>query len=302
VELDDLRTFMQVADAGGVAAGARRLGMPKSLVSRRLVRLEKELGVQLLARSTRGALLTEAGTTFREHASRITGEIEAAQDAVSPQGEVRGALRIAAPLSFGPSHLAPVIAELARRHPMLHVHASYSDRFVDLVGEGFDAAIRLGYLPDSNLLARRICAFQGKFVASPSYIASRGAPTTPRQLLEHEALMQGTEPWRIVQEGKTQTVHPRGRFKSDNGASLLAAALAGLGIAALPDFLVDPHIAMGALQAVLAGYPPPEAGLYIVRPPATFPTRKVHALTEILLEQFGDAQKLIVPFPATVRP
>lgn len=292
MELDDLRAFIQVADAGGVSAGARRLGLPKSIVSRRLVRLEKELGVQLLARSTRGALLTEAGTTFREHAARITSELDSAEEAVSPDGEVRGILRIAAPLSFGPSHLAPVLAELARRHPMLHVHAAYSDTFVDLVGEGFDAAIRLGHLPDSGLLARRICAFRGRFVASPAYIAAHGAPATPDDLLEHEALMQGTEPWRFTQQDGTRTVHPRGRFKADNGASLLAAAIAGLGVAALPDFLIAAHIASGALQPVLTGYPPPEAGLYVVRPPAAFPSRKVRVLTEILIEQFGDGQQL----------
>lgn len=292
MELDDLRAFLQVADAGGVAAGARRLGLPKSLVSRRLVRLEKELGVQLLARSARGALLTEAGMTYREHAARISSELDAAEQAVSPDGAVRGTLCIAAPLSFGPSHLAPVLAELAKRHPMLHVHAAYSDRFVDLVAEGFDAGIRLGHLPDSSLVARRICAFRGQFVASPAYIAAHGAPVTPEDLRQHEALMQGTEPWPFMRQGRTQLVHPRGRFKADNGVSLLAAAIAGLGVAALPDFLVAPHIASGALRPVLAGYPPPEAGMYVVRPPGAFPLRKVRVLTDILVEQFGDGRAL----------
>src|SRR5262245_40080800 len=164
MDLDDLRTFVEVADAGGVSPGARRLGLSKSIVSRRLARLEEELGIQLLSRTTRGAALTEAGATFREHAVRVAAELDGAQEAISPEGDVRGLLRIAAPLSFGPTHLAPVVAELARRHPMLRVHAAYSDRFVDLVGEGFDAGVRLGYLPDSNLVARRICAFRGKLV------------------------------------------------------------------------------------------------------------------------------------------
>lgn len=292
MELDDLRAFIQVADAGGVSAGARRLGQPKSLVSRRLVRLENELGVQLLTRSARGTLLTEAGATFREHAARISNELDAAEDAVSPRGELHGVLRIAAPLSFGPSHLAPALAELALRHPALHVHAEYSDKYVDLIGGGFDAGIRLGTLPDSNLVARRICAFRGQFVASPGYIAAHGAPSRPEELPDHEALMQGTETWRVLDQGKPRVVHPRGRFKADNGASLLAAALAGLGIAALPDFLVAPHVASGALKTVLADYPPPEAGFYVVWPPTAFPSRKVRALTEILLEQFGDGRAL----------
>jgi DNA-binding transcriptional LysR family regulator len=127
-----------------------------------------------------------------------------------------------------------VFAELARRHHLLRVHASYSDRFVDLVGEGFDAGVRLGYLPDSNLVARRICAFRGKLVASPAYIAAHGAPRTPEDLLNHEALLQGTEPWRLVHRRKTLVVRPSGRFKADNGTALLAAALAGLGVAGCP--------------------------------------------------------------------
>jgi DNA-binding transcriptional LysR family regulator len=287
VDLEDVHTFLEVADAGGVSPAARRLGLSKSIVSRRLARLEEALGVQLLSRTTRGAALTEGGATFREHAARIAVELETAQEAISPAGDLRGLLRIAAPLSFGPMHLAPLFAELARRHPMLRVHVAYSDRFVDLVGEGFNAAVRMGYLPDSSLVARRICVIHGKFVASPSYIAAHGAPQTPDDLLGHEALMQGTETWRLVDRGKTILLHPRGRFKADNGEALLAAALAGLGVAALPDLMIEPHLASGALTAVLSDYPPPEAGLYVVRPAGDFTPRKVRVLTEILLEHFG---------------
>jgi DNA-binding transcriptional LysR family regulator len=295
VDLEDLRTFVEVADAGGVSPGARRLGLSKSIVSRRLARLEEALGVQLLSRTTRGAALTEAGATFREHAVRVAAELDAAQDAVLPEGDVRGLLRIAAPLSFGPTHLAPVFAELARRHPLLHVHAAYSDRFVDLVGEGFDAGVRVGYLPDSNLVARRICAIGGKLVASPGYLAAHGAPQTPEDLPNYEALMQGTESWRFVHRGKTIMVRPRGRFKADNGAALLAAALAGLGIAALPDFLIEAHIASGALLPLLGDCPPPEGGLYVVRPPGDFSARKVRVLTDILIEHFGSGKACLSP-------
>jgi DNA-binding transcriptional LysR family regulator len=286
-DLEDLSTFVEVADAGGVTAAARRLGLPKSIVSRRLVRLEQDLGAQLLARTTRGAALTEAGASFREHAARVVAEFEAAREAISPEGDVCGRLRIAAPLSFGPTHVAPVLAELARRHPKLHVHAAYSDRFVDLVGEGFDAAVRVGYLPDSNLVARRIAPLRGKCVASPEYIKAHGTPRTPEELLEHECLMQGTEPWRFVSNGKTVTVRPRGRFKADNGVALTVAAVAGLGIAALPDFLIEAHIASGALEPVLLDFPPPEGGIYVVRPPGEFAPRKVRALIDILVERFG---------------
>src|SRR5882757_6998378 len=228
--LEDLQTIIEVADAGGVSPAARRLSVSKSIVSRRLFRLESELGVQLLARTTRGATLTEAGVTFREHAARVCAEIDVARETILPAGDLRGRLRIAAPLSFGPTHLAPVLAELARRHPRLHVHACYSDRFVDVVGEGFDCAVRVGYLSDSNLVARRIGPVGGKLVASPDYVRRHGAPETPGDLVAHEALLQGTETWRLIDGDKTVTVHPQGRFKADNGTALAAAAVAGLGI------------------------------------------------------------------------
>ena len=206
LDLEDLQTFVEVADAGGVSPASRRLGVAKSIVSRRLVRLETELGVQLMARTTRGAALTEAGATFREYAARVSAELEAAREALHPEGDVRGRLRIAAPISFGATHLAPVLAELARRHPRLHVHTAYGDRFVDLIAEGFDAAIRVGTLPDSNLMVRRIAPIQGKIVASPAYLERHGTPLTPEDLLDHEALMQGTEAWRLIKDGKP---HPQ---------------------------------------------------------------------------------------------
>jgi DNA-binding transcriptional LysR family regulator len=130
--------------------------------------------------------------------------------------------------------LAPVFAEMARRHPLLHVQASYSDRFVDIIGEGFDCAMRVGYLNDSNLIARRVGPVHGKLVASPDYIGEHGAPETPDELLTHQALMQGTETWQLMDGDKTVSIHPQGRFKADNGTAL-AAAVAGLGIAWLPD-------------------------------------------------------------------
>jgi DNA-binding transcriptional LysR family regulator len=287
LDLEDLQTFVEVADAGGVSPAARRLGVSKSIVSRRLVRLEAELGIQLLARTTRGAALTEAGVTFRDHAARVCAEIDLARETILPAGELRGRLRVAAPLSFGPSHLAPVLAQLAQRHPRLQVHTSYTDRFVDLVGEGFDCAIRVGFLSDSNLIARRIGPIHGKLVASPKYVRENGAPETPDQLLAHQCLVQGTETWHFVDGDKTIALHPQGRFQADNGIALAAAAVAGLGIAALPDFLTEKELASGALIALMKSYPLPEAGLYIVRPPGHQPARKVRVLTEFLIEHFG---------------
>jgi len=289
VDIEDLRTFVEVADAGGVSPAARRLGVSKSIVSRRLGRLEAELGVLLLARTTRGAALTEAGLTFRDHAARACAEIDSARETILPAGELRGRLRVAAPLTFGPTHFASVLADMARRHPQLHVHTVYSDRFVDLVGEGFDCAIRVGYLQDSNLIARCVGPLYGKLVASPDYIAAHGAPETPDELADHQALMQGTERWQFMDGDAIVTVHPRGRFKADNGTALLAAAIAGLGIGWLPDGLTDEHLASGALVPVMTRYPPPPAGIYVIRPPGQYPTRKVRVLTELLIECFGQA-------------
>lgn len=289
MDIEDLRTFVEVADAGGVSPAARRLGVSKSIVSRRLGRLEAELGVLLLARTTRGAALTEAGLTFRDHAARACAEIDSARETILPAGELRGRLRVAAPLTFGPTHFASVLADMARRHPQLHVHTVYSDRFVDLVGEGFDCAIRVGYLQDSNLIARCVGPLYGKLVASPDYIAAHGAPETPDELADHQALMQGTERWQFMDGDAIVTVHPRGRFKADNGTALLAAAIAGLGIGWLPDGLTDEHLASGALVPVMTRYPPPPAGIYVIRPPGQYPTRKVRVLTELLIECFGQA-------------
>ncbi|MGX1325212.1 DNA-binding transcriptional LysR family regulator [Bradyrhizobium sp. USDA 377] len=286
-DLEDLQTFVEVANAGGVSPAARRLGVSKSIVSRRLLRLEAELGIQLLARTTRGAALTEAGVTFRDHAARICAEMDIARETILPAGELRGLLRIAAPLSFGTTHLAPVFAELARSHPMLCVHASYSDRFVDLVGEGFDCGVRVGYLPDSNLVARRIGPLRGSLVASPDYIKEHGAPETLDDLPMHQALLQGTEVWKLIDGDETVTAHPQGRFKADNGVALVAAAVAGLGIAALPDFLAKEHLASGALVPVMTRYRCPPAGVYVVRPPGQHPARKVRVLTELLIQHFG---------------
>jgi DNA-binding transcriptional LysR family regulator len=286
LEIEDLRTFVEVADAGGVTAAALRLGISKSMVSRRLVRLEADLGVQLLARTTRGASLTEAGETFRDYAARVSAEIDVARETILPAGNLRGRLRIAAPLSFGPTHFAPVLAQLARRHPELHVQTCYTDRFVDLIAEGYDCAIRVGYLPDSNLIARRVGPISGKLLASPDYIETYGSPETPDDLMAHQALMYGTEAWSFMDGDQIITVNPRGRFKADNAVALAAAAVAGLGIARMPDGIADEHLASGALIPVMTDYPPPPAGIYVVRPPAQQPTRKVRVLTELLIECF----------------
>lgn len=286
MDIEDLQTFVAVADAGGVSAAARRLGVSKSIVSRRLFRVEAELGVQLLARTTRGAALTEAGITFRDHAARASAEIDTAREAILPTGELRGGLRVAMPLTFGVTHFAPVLAEMARLHPKLHIHTSYCDRFVDLIAEGFDCAIRGAYLQDSNLIAKRVGPIHGKLVASPNYIELHGSPETLGELVAHQALMQGTEAWQFMDGDKIVTVQPQGRFKADSAIALAAAAAAGLGIAWLPDCITYEYLASGALVPIMTRYPVPPGAAYVVRPPGQYPTRKVRVLTQMLIEYF----------------
>ena len=288
LDIDDLNIFVEVADAGGLTSAARRLGLSKSVVSRRLARLESELSVQLVSRTTRGITLTEAGATFRDHAARIGIELELARETMLPTGALRGRLRIAAPVSFGATHLVPLLAELAEQHPLIHIQTSFSDHFVNVVGEGFDAAIRIGHLADSNLVARRIGPIFSKLVASPAYIRAHGEPRAPDDIVNHEAVSQVAETWRFVENGKVITIHPRGRFNANDGQALVAAALAGMGITLLPDFLTDTHIASGALVPIMQQFPVPELGMYLVRPPGAHPPRKVRVLIEMLIKRFGN--------------
>lgn len=287
MEVEELRTFVEVADAGGVSPAARRLGISKSIVSRRLLRLEDELGIQLLARNTRGATLTEAGVTFREYAAQACSCMDVAMETMLPQGELRGRLRVAAPYIYGPTHIAPILAEMARRHPQLQIQTSYNDHFVDLIGEGYDCGIRIGYLAESNLVVRKVAPLHGKFVASPEYIAKHGAPETPDELVKHETIMLHTETWQCMDGKKIITMRPQGRFKADNGNALVAAALAGIGISRQANEFVDQHIAAGRLVQVMPRFPLPPAGIYVVRPPGQQPARKIRILTEMLIECFG---------------
>jgi len=283
MDIEGLRTFVEVADAGGVTAAALRLGVSKSIVSRRLARIETELGVQLLARTTRGAALTEAGITFRGHAARICAEYDIAMETILPAGELRGSFRIAAPLTFGPTHFASVIADMARLNPLLQIRSSYSDRFVDLIAEGFDCAIRIGHLTDSNLIAKKVGYTPAIYVATPDYIERHGAPETPEEFAAHDVVMHGTETWLAMNGDKVISLKPQGRFKADNAVALVAAALAGVGVAGIPKELIIEHLDSGTLVPVMKRFPPPNLGIYVVRPPGQHPERKVRVLTEMMI-------------------
>jgi DNA-binding transcriptional LysR family regulator len=290
-EIADMRAFCEVVDSGSLTAAGRRLGLSKSMVSRRLARLEAEVGLPLIARTTRGLSLTEAGADFRPYAERIVAEYQSARDALSGAAETTGRLRLAAPLSFGNTHLAPLLAAFAVRHPGLAISTSYSDRPVDLVGEGFDAAIRMGALPDSSLIARKIAPVRALAVASPGYLARAGTPRSPEDLASHDTIPHGDVVWQFERQGRSTTFRPRGRFTADSGEAEVAAVRAGLGIAVLPAFLAGPAIRAGELVQILPEYRIPESGLYILRPPPALPVpNKIRLLSELLVAHFGDAR------------
>ncbi len=295
-ELDDLRAFAAVVEAGGFSRAAARLGLAKSIVSRRISRLEASLGARLLARTTRGVSPTEAGAAFHARCVRVLAELDEAREEVAGrEGCVVGTLRLAAPLSFGVAHLAPALARFAAGHPRLSLDVAYGDRPVDLVAERFDAAVRIGALVDSSLVARRLAPVRLVAVASPGYVARRGAPEKPEDLAAHDCLVysaaaNGGEAWRFRAgrgRGGFVSVRPHGRFRADNGEALVAAALEGLGVAVLPTFLAGEALGNGALVPLLAPFPMPELGLHVVRPPGGPAPARLRALIDFLAARFG---------------
>ncbi|MGO9134256.1 MAG: LysR family transcriptional regulator [Methylovirgula sp.] len=289
--LEDVLAFVRVVETGGFSRAAERLGLSKSIISRRVARLEADLGVRLLNRTTRGIAPTEAGLEFKDRCVAILSELEAAREAVAcRERDVAGTLRLAVPLSFGIARLAPAIAAFAAKYPRVSIDLSVSDRFVDLVAEGFDAAIRVGVLADTSLMARRLGAVEGVIVASPAYLEKHGTPEKPQTLTKHDCLIYSggaRETWQFRSNRKWMSVRPQGRFRADNGEVLRAAALADLGVAALPDFLVEEALARGALVQLLDAYPMPEAGIYLLRPAGGPAPARLSALGDFLAAWFG---------------
>lgn len=290
-ELDDIRSFVAVVETGGFGRAGRSLGLSKSIVSRRVARLEADLGTRLLSRTTRGVSPTEAGSEFKARGERILAELAEAREAAARQsGGVAGRLRLSMPLTFGTRHVAPLLAELARRHPRLELDVEASDRHVDLIGERFDAAIRIGALKDSSLVARRIAPVHGAILASPDYLARRGRPTSPLELAQHDCLIYtgtATPDWTFRIGKRWVAIRPAGRMRSDSGETLLKWAEQGLGIAMLPTFIVTDAVRAGTVEHLLWEYPMPAAALHVVRPPGAYVPGKVRVLIDLLVERFG---------------
>ncbi|GAB2186714.1 LysR family transcriptional regulator [Roseibium sp. LAB1] len=288
IELDDMRCFVEVVECGSLSAASTRLNISKSVVSRKVTRIEDLLGTRLLDRTTRGIAPTEAGLEFKSRSERILSEYEDTLEAISEHSnEILGELRLSVPLAFGTRNLGPVLGSLACRHPRLKVDVSFSDRVVDLMGERFDAVIRIGVLRDSSMIARKIAPMSSIVVASPDYLERNGKPTSPAELTRHECLLYTaalSQDW-VFQSGNTNhSVRPTGRLRTDNGEMIVAWAVSGLGIAHAPLFLVKEGIERGDLVPLLLDYPTPQFGLYVLRPPGANTPRKVRVLIDALIE------------------
>jgi DNA-binding transcriptional LysR family regulator len=288
-----MEAFVRVAEAKSFTAAAKRMRLSKSLVSRQVAALEAELGVRLLQRTTRSLTLTEAGERYFEASQRILAQLEEAKLSVSTlQAAPRGRLLVNAPMSFGFLHLAPVLPQFLERHREIEIEMTLNDRFIDLIEEGFDMAVRIGRLPDSSLVARKLAPLRRTVSASPAYLARHGTPAVPDDLKAHECLcysnLARSEEWRFVHaDGRPWPVEVKGRLRANNGDALRAAALQGAGIANLPSFIIGADLQAGRLVSLLADYVPQDAAIYAVYPHSRHLSPKVRAFTEFLAQRFG---------------
>ncbi len=288
---EDMRIFAQVMEAGSFTSAADRLGMSKQSVSRRLMQLEERLGVRLLNRSTRRLDATPLGQHYYQSALRLLGEVQQVEHDISGQAQaLRGTLRLSAPLSFAMAHLSCLLTEFLRLHPQVDVEVDLSDRAVDLIGEGYDLALRIGALEDSSLIARRIANVERVYCASPGYLEARGVPNCPEQLTEHDCLPYGHSrqvQWQFRQGGKVQAIQVTGRMRANNGEMLRDAAVAGMGVTYLPTFIVGKALAEGRLVPVLAEWAPPALQLSAVYPQHRQVARPVQGFVEFLRERLA---------------
>jgi DNA-binding transcriptional LysR family regulator len=297
---NDMLTFARVVDAGGFSEASRRMGTSKSSVSKAIARLEASLGARLLNRSTRKLSVTEIGAAFYEHCAVIAEEVaQAAEIASQLQSEPSGVLRITAPVAFGRLHVAPAVVAYLARYPMVKVDMSVTDRIVDLVGEGFDLAIRITREPHPQLVARELAPARRVVCATPEYFARYGVPQTPADLARHNCLnytrFAPRGEWRLQGAEGEIVVDVKGSLRIDDDDALSQIVLSGLGVAVLPTFIVGRELQSGRLRSVLADYVPLERTIYSVRLPNVRLPVKVRGFIDFLEARFG-------PIPYWERP
>ena len=292
-DLEAWAIFAKVAETGSFAKAAAELAISQPTVSKALTRLESRLKTTLFHRTSRRMSLTASGQASLERAARILSEGEAVEAEVTEQSKnLRGPIRIAAPMSFGVSHLAPALPAFMALHPDVAPDLHFSDELIDMVADGFDVALRISTLPDSSLLARRLCTVRLLLVGAPSYFEKHGRPVHPRDLATHRALRyvhaRAGEAWRFrhPQHGDFAQVVP-GNLRANNAEALVPALRAGLGLALQPEFLAWQDLQSGVLQTVLDDWQVPSIALHIVTPPGRARPARVQALIEFLASHFA---------------
>lgn len=290
--ITDLQLFLRVLDLGSISAAARSLDLSVGVASQRLKRLERALGVKLLHRSTRQLHATPEGIALAEQGRSLIEDLEALTSSLRQAGkDVAGTLRVTVPAAFGRQYISPLLPQFLHRYPSLRVSIDMSDTLVDLVGEGFDLAIRIGQLEDSSLVARRLAANRRVLCAAPSYLKRRGTPQHPQELAEHDCLLMlgpkgPRDQWTLTApDGTVASMRVRGRLESNMGEAIREAALAGLGISLHSLWHVCDDLRNGRLVLVLPDYRLADSAIYAVMPPRRMVLPRVRAFIDFVSEQ-----------------
>ncbi|MDK3021006.1 LysR family transcriptional regulator [Cupriavidus taiwanensis] len=293
--IGDIGLFLRVLDLGSISAAARSLDLSVAVASQRLQRLERELGVRLLHRTTRRLHATPEGAVLAEQGRALVDDLEALGASLRQAGTgITGTLRVTTSSSFGRLYVSPLLPEFLARHPGVSLSVNLSDHVLDLVSAGFDLAIRIGALDDSALVARRLANNRRLLCASPDYLRRRGTPRTPQDLARHDCLLlvgsHGRQDvWRLGDgAGGEIAVRVRGRIEANTGELLSDAALAGFGIALHSAWHVCADLQAGRLVQVLPDYPLADTGIYAVMPQRRLVPPRVRAFVDFLAERFGD--------------
>jgi DNA-binding transcriptional LysR family regulator len=291
-KLNSLKAFTKVVQHGSFAAAARELRLSRSAVSKYVIDLEQELGVQLLVRTTRSASPTENGQAYYERCVAILADLEEADVTVTRlQAEPRGILRVNAPMSFGTLHLGPALADFMERYAELQIQLILSDQQIDPVQEGFDVTLRIADLPSSSLIARKIAPAPRVVCAAPSYLQRRGTPQRPGDLREHDCLTYGHlatgRQWKLTGPDGEHWIPIPWTLCTNNAEVLCEAAVRGRGIALLPTFIAAAELRQGKLQTILESYKAPEISVYAIYPETRHVSVKVRVFIDFLIERFG---------------
>jgi DNA-binding transcriptional LysR family regulator len=291
--LEELEAFVAVVDFRGFSSAGERLGIAKSMVSRRVSELEKRLGVQLLQRTTRRQSLTEAGREFHQRALQILADLNEAEQVVADrQCQVVGKIRLALPLGLGTNQLAEPISQFMDDHPEIEIEIDLNDRQIDLIEENIDLAIRVGDLEDSSLIARKLVSVHFAICASPAYLARFGEPQHPAELSAHEVLVYSNvavgRQWFYQQDGKRVSPRMKYRLSANNGEFLAAVAKRGQGIVSGPLALWQDLIERGELVQILTGFSKQVTGMYAVYPPGRLVSQRVRVFSDALYAHFRE--------------